>query len=123
MTDEELQAIEARHAASTARDWFVGRVVEESCHVDGDADVVLIGPETTQQDAVVMKESDAEFVAHARQDIPALIAEVKRSREVETAARVVRDTFERSEDAGYRSRDRQFAISILGRALQSASTS
>ena len=38
--------------------------------------------------------------------------------ELEAAARYVRDNFKASEDAGYHTRDREFAISILTEALR-----
>jgi len=56
----------------------------------------------------------------------ALAAERAARERLETAARTVHDTFVSDESAGYKSRDRQYAIAILGAALsptgQAAST-
>ena len=41
----------------------------------------------------------------------------QRIRELENAIKLVIDTFARDEEQGYRSRDKRFAIEILGKAL------
>lgn len=87
MTQERLDAIKARCEAATLGPWYVeyemdGPFAEPQC---------IQGPEnvTTYHDAyndyrvsavVEMAEADLEFIAHARQDIPDLLAEVERLR-------------------------------------------
>lgn len=65
MTEEELKAIEARANAATPAPWHYdpvwGRARGESISC--------------------MTEEDGEFCAHAREDVPKLIAEVERLRE------------------------------------------
>jgi hypothetical protein len=41
--------------------------------------------------------------------------EIERLRKIEWAAKEVLDTFRKSEAAGYRTKDRQYAIEILGK--------
>lgn len=71
MTHDELQAIKARAAAATPGPWSVNNT---------DPDVVLDsdGRFVGRAD----EDADAEFIAHARTDVPALIAEVERLREL-----------------------------------------
>jgi hypothetical protein len=74
MTDEELQAIEARANAATPGPWEV--FAEREVSTEHKA---LMGC-THDGDGVFYEREDAEFVAHARADIPALVAEVRRLR-------------------------------------------
>jgi hypothetical protein len=69
MTEDELQAIEARAAAATLGPWF-----GQSTGIYGNG-FQLVGraPDTAA--------TDLEFIAAARTDIPALVAEVRRLRE------------------------------------------
>jgi hypothetical protein len=75
LEDDELQEIDARCQAATAGPWlsFVERRDRESgsdfIRTPG-ADIELLGA----------TRGDQEFIAHARQDIPALLAEVSRLR-------------------------------------------
>jgi len=57
-----------------------------------------------------------DFCDNARDELTAAQIEGGRLRK---AIEFVLDTFEKSEAHGYRSRDRQFAISILRKALES----
>ena len=93
MNEEQLQAIEERaNKASTApwiveageysgRDWMIGSVamfLGASCWDDKCYTVT-----TNQVHASELEgdaKTDAEFIAYAREDVPALIAEVKRLR-------------------------------------------
>lgn len=76
MTDEELQAIEARERAATDGPWeYLGGVVMNAVQAVNEGYEGLIEP------------ADGNFIAHARQDIPALIAEVKRLSRVIDRAR------------------------------------
>jgi hypothetical protein len=66
----DLDAINARCKAATSLPWT-------SQPYD---DLWEVTPVAGGQDYGVFEEADAEFVAHAREDIPALIAEVERLR-------------------------------------------
>ena len=79
MTDDELQAIEARACAATGGPW---------AHDDGEIYVVsgravAIVTELKSLHAIARRGescsfADGEFIAHARADVPALTAEVRR---------------------------------------------
>ena len=93
MTEQELQAIEERASKATpgawiveageysGRDWMIGSVamfLGASCWDDKCYTVT-----TNQVHASELEgdaKTDAEFIAYAREDVPALIAEVKRLR-------------------------------------------
>lgn len=73
MTDDELQAIEARATAASDAPWDArGDMVRGA---DGR---MLVGPGHPPLAPQMIQ--DAEFMAHARTDIPALLAEVRRLR-------------------------------------------
>ena len=72
MTDEELDAIRKRCEAATPGPWYWWMSERPPFALGNDQDV-NIGVE-------VAKIPDAEFVAAARADIPALLAEVDRLR-------------------------------------------
>lgn len=84
MTDERLEEIEAREAAASEGPWeAIGLVVANEWPAKDVAEVLS-------------NQNDADFIAHARLDIPDLLAEVRRLRErnalleaVATAARVM----------------------------------
>lgn len=92
MTDAELSAIEARANAATEGPWVN--------HISGDASVILAGPpkykatdpmpkavaavhwgscDTTKRMAPDDR-ANSDFIASARTDVPALVAEVRRLR-------------------------------------------
>lgn len=76
MTHDELQAIKARAEAATLGPWTAETVGPCSCgqcpaHVN-----VFAGPHQWPK----INPPDAEFIAHARTDVPALVAEVERLR-------------------------------------------
>jgi hypothetical protein len=84
MTDEELQAIEARANAATTGPWEVD---QKDC-------TVLRAPNGPPADQSLMGDAqyypwtpdrieDWQFIASARTDVPALVAEVRRLRKVE----------------------------------------
>ena len=81
MTQERLDAIQARVDGATGGPW--------GCYGDGAHEVFDAG-EYSDGDrgevvaAVIDKLSDAVFIAEAREDIPALLAEVKRLRALTT---------------------------------------
>lgn len=68
MTDQELAAIEARVNAATAGPWEAYCNYDECWTLDGP---IANGPD-------MMPKGDAIFIAHARTDVPALVAEVRR---------------------------------------------
>lgn len=65
MTPEQLDAIEARANAATPGPWTLD-------HPDDGTEIT--GPDST------VTELDIQFIIHARTDIPALIAEIRRLR-------------------------------------------
>ena len=88
LTDADLDAIENRAAAATAAPWepFVF-----SDRNPNDEDFIRIGGlEDSQPDMyvhhwlgaaqVLVPWQDIEFIAHARQDVPALVSEIRRLR-------------------------------------------
>lgn len=90
MTEERLDAIQARVDGATGGPW--------GCYGDGAHEVFDAG-EYSDGDrgevvaAVIDKLSDAVFIAEAREDIPALLAEVERLRALTT---VTEDMVERA---------------------------
>lgn len=95
MTQEQLDAIQGRVDSATSGPW--------GCYGDGAHEVFNAG-EYSDGDpgevvaAVIDKLSDAVFVAEAREDIPALLAEVHRLRALTT---VTDDMVERAAEAWY----------------------
>jgi hypothetical protein len=104
MTDEKLQEIEKRAAAATPGPWVVGSVTG-SCSMDhgrgpmghgqGDcqydyrietkgtarhcvSSVALVEVVTTCEEYGALEPANADFIANARTDMPALVAEVRR---------------------------------------------
>lgn len=69
MTDEDLQAIRMRAEAATPGPWVK----------DNDSPIVR-GPEMILYDEGGHSDPDADFIAAARTDVPALLAEVDRLR-------------------------------------------
>lgn len=74
MKDEELKAIEERAKAATEGSWSA----EERFEWRGEMVWSIEGPVWLFEDSV--GQGDAEFIAHARSDVPALAAEVRRLR-------------------------------------------
>ena len=95
MTSDELQAIKARCDAATPGPWnAVPRATEG--YVDGFLGAEIEGPPDAQRGQFARME-DAEFIAHAREDIPALVAEIEQLRaEIE---RVEEDLADANADA------------------------
>ncbi len=82
----DLGAIKAREAEATEGPWRV----EESRKPEYSI-ILVCGPDDTGEEVIHFmysdgREPDAEFIASARQDVPALIAEVERLRAIEDAA-------------------------------------
>lgn len=85
MTPEQLAEIEGRLAAVTPGEWELSRYDHGGGRIwDSATKRVLI--------ADLYQEGDREFIAHARTDIPALIAELKRCQAViAKVERLIRD--------------------------------
>lgn len=80
MTEIDLEAIEARANAATEGPWIIKKsVMAEAEIVGNDGEAVVQADGETGVASFELK--DGEFIAHARTDIPALIAEVRRLRE------------------------------------------
>lgn len=84
MTDEELDAIENRAAEATPgpwdREWYdgpIGIVSEAEGVADEDALIACIHMDCVSSRNVWI---NGEFIAHAREDVPALIAELRAAR-------------------------------------------
>lgn len=76
MPDEEIAAIRARVAAATAGPWFYD-AKRGSIETERFADDVVAGDGWGDG---VCNDADSEFIARARTDIPALLAEIERLR-------------------------------------------
>lgn len=72
MDEQQLQAIKERVENATGTQWQVG--------MESPNGIQNVGTMQGLMTAQVLKIDDAEFIAHARQDVPALIAEVERLR-------------------------------------------
>jgi hypothetical protein len=87
VTEEELAEIEGRAAAASPGPWT--SFVEGRDHQSGD-DFIRISGSDAEDDMYVSRygasgsrpasTADQVFIAHARQDVPALIAEIRRLR-------------------------------------------
>lgn len=84
MTDEELATIEGRANAATPGPWNCRGSYSRRSTI-----FITAGPSEPNGEeipATADKMDDADFIAHARQDVPALIAEVRRLRDEAAAA-------------------------------------
>jgi hypothetical protein len=77
MSDLDLNAIKARAEAVTPGPWTAGGDFTHPWEVCIAADVPFVELDATRQGGV-----DAKFIAHARQDVPALVAEVEQVRDL-----------------------------------------
>lgn len=86
MTALDLDAIEAREKATTPGPWVHDETDGIGCDVWTQGETVMGGTVHTTDDGYPRGDynpvEDALFIAHAKQDIPALVAEVRRLREV-----------------------------------------
>src|SRR5512140_2958011 len=81
ISEDELDAILRRCAATTAGPWR--SMVEGRDHLAGDSVIVTgppddPGPDIYIQGGIIADAQD--FIAHAKQDVPILVAEVRRLR-------------------------------------------
>jgi len=82
-TDDELQQIRARAEAATPGPWEVFHIEEEDRRATIRRPIVGMAKDAKgwwDIDSSILSEPDARFIAHARVDIPALLAEVERLR-------------------------------------------
>ncbi|WP_198345208.1 hypothetical protein [Burkholderia ubonensis] len=82
MNDEILNEIEARCKAATPGPWV--SYVEGRDHESG-SNFIMTGPEGDRSDDIELSGAtiaDQDFIAHARQDIPLLVAEIRRLKEL-----------------------------------------
>jgi hypothetical protein len=85
LTESELDAIEARVLAASNAPWQ--SFVEGSDHTSGDNFIRVGGLDHDEPDMYVSRDTgpasvaDQDFIAHARQDMPRLLAEVRRLRD------------------------------------------
>lgn len=77
LTDEYLQCVENRAQAATPGPWI--SFVEGRDHMSGSNFVRTQGEDIEFSGATL---EDQDFIANARQDIPLLIAEIRRLREI-----------------------------------------
>lgn len=82
LTNEDLDAIEARANAATEGPWAADRL-------EGNLDSLY----SRVAEVGMWLEADAEFIAHARADVPALVAEVRRLRAAEERVRALHRVF------------------------------
>ncbi|EMN5132508.1 hypothetical protein RVV79_005679 [Burkholderia contaminans] len=78
MNEEMLNEIEARCKAATPGPWV--SYVEGRDHESG-SNFIMTGPEGARGEDIELSGAtveDQDFIAHARQDIPALLAEIRR---------------------------------------------
>jgi hypothetical protein len=70
LTDQQLDDIDARAQAATAGPWTVSEDYSDVLGPDGDHLASYWNPTSETR--------NGEFIAHARQDVPALLAEIRR---------------------------------------------
>lgn len=75
VSEEELQEIERRCQAATPGPWH--SFIEGRDHTSGSNFIRTAGEDI---EVVAAEPSDQDFMAHARQDVPRLLAEVRRLR-------------------------------------------
>ncbi|RQT01756.1 hypothetical protein [Burkholderia contaminans] len=82
MNAETLNEIEARCKAATPGPWV--SYVEGRDHESG-SNFIMTGPEGARGEDIELSGAsiaDQDFIAHARQDVPMLISEIKRLMEI-----------------------------------------
>ena len=82
MTNEELQVIKERVAKATVGPWEWRNDCYDDFWLASNHFIVADSFGYDDGDSTIrVSEADAEFIAHARQDVPTLVAEVERLRE------------------------------------------
>jgi hypothetical protein len=85
LTNADLAEIKKRADTATKGPWYTGEGYEQSNrgnYVASKANGGIIAAEQDGTDCV-LDTNDATFIAHARQDVPALLAEVERLRTIQ----------------------------------------
>jgi hypothetical protein len=80
MTPEEIAEIQARCDRASAGPWKA--MIEGRDHTSGNS-FIMTGPENARGNDIELSgatQDDHDFVAHARQDVPLLLEEVRRLR-------------------------------------------
>jgi len=80
LSDAELDEIEARARAATPGPWT--SFVEGRDHQSG-SDFIMTGPDTNRGEDIELlgaTAADQDFIAASRQDVPRLVAEIRRLR-------------------------------------------
>jgi hypothetical protein len=86
MTDVDLDAITARANAATPEPWLIDPSEQGFITKTGQPFI------TAPYHELDIRDDDAEFIAHAREDVPALVAAVREAREAATWAQLAADT-------------------------------
>lgn len=90
LNKEQLDEIKARVEKATPGEWFYDSYTVCTDEVFDDegnlVETVTLDYADRHGDVHFKKETDAQFVAHARQDVPALIEEVERLNRIEKIA-------------------------------------
>jgi hypothetical protein len=79
LSDRDLQKIVGRCNAAAPGPWHAS--LEGRDHTSG-SDVILTGKKGVEFEVSGATSADYDFIAHARQDIPRLVAEIIRLRQV-----------------------------------------
>lgn len=78
---EQLNAIKERVAKAMPGPWYRGEGYEQMCpgyYVASEANGLIV----LAEEEGILRDEDVQFIAHAREDVPALIAEVERYRDI-----------------------------------------
>jgi hypothetical protein len=81
INEKELKAIENRCNKSTMGPWVA--FIEGRDHESG-SDFIMTGPEENRGEDIELigaQKDDFDFIAHSKQDVPKLIAEIRRLRQ------------------------------------------
>ena len=131
MNKEQLEAIKERANKATEGPWkiFEDSEVKGGCQIGtvwdhpqakGPVGIVNLATSVTGgeiKNCVYIQDDDARFIAHARQDVPALIAEVERLQRYETKVDKIHDAITRMENQEIDGFDfGEEVLEILGRA-------
>jgi hypothetical protein len=78
MTEEELKTIEARASAASPGPWMRNGKTDAGWRID-DSDPEKVGMWMLLNPVgIVPKDANADFIAEAREDVPRLVAEIRR---------------------------------------------
>ncbi len=83
LDEKTLQAMEARAKAATVAPWTLARNGTEVMALGAEVPLVVVDTQFFYGEITDRMRQDASFIANARQDVPLLIAEVRRLQELE----------------------------------------